>query len=701
MNITTLYQSIFIAFIPTTLFITQQSYAGSDEYCSPDFSLDGSNYNACSNLPVLIPGNDNKTNMTLLLSDLGLARIKTLKPDLNLWSAQYGSVPFDVSLFPTIIENKVNNKRKPFKPDQDKVSYEERCISLKQGQQSFTNQVKANKNIPTAEKQLLIDARSKLIDCEKSIGLISVNPNWSVTTRQYASYLNGSILFYNTNFSAASKIYTALSQVEDPWLKETAQYMLIRTELNTAFASAQDQYGDINPDKINHASVKNFFNNITEYLKLYPKGQYVASARGLMRRGLWLTDRQDLLVNEIVWQINHPESPLYNLEMDQLPAELDRRVFRSKNFNPKLLNEPFLLTTYNLMQMRKTGDENYKPITWTQLNSQKAFFKTQPELFQYLQAAHLFYVQGKNQDALSYLPKAATQNNSALQLSQQFLIGQILEKQNKAQAQQHWLQLYQHANNGNTKALLETALANHFNQSQNTQAFIGKNPQISQAILQKNFIHDFANEKSLQTIIQSSISTQNQKNTAIYTLLSKSLNVQNFALFNQNIQYLPKDANQYKSYESNDALKEQPPFSDFIWQGSNITPQLKCPDLITLSKQLVQSPKNALLNVCLGEYMRHSRYGDYYYSWQTENNQTNFKGTPFARGTTYKNIIQNEPNGDLKAYALYRSVMCYSPNGTNDCGDADVPKNTRKQWFDQLKRDYPNSSWAKSLKYYW
>ena len=420
-----------------------------------------------------------------------------------------------------------------------------------------------------------------------------------------------------------------------------------------------------------------------------------------MRRGLWLTDRQDLLVNEIVWQINHPESPLYNLEMDQLPAELDRRVFRSKNFNPKLLNEPFLLTTYNLMQMRKTGDENYKPITWTQLNSQKAFFKTQPELFQYLQAAHLFYVQGKNQDALSYLPKAATQNNSALQLSQQFLIGQILEKQNKAQAQQHWLQLYQHANNGNTKALLETALANHFNQSQNTQAFIGKNPQISQAILQKNFIHDFANEKSLQTIIQSSISTQNQKNTAIYTLLSKSLNVQNFALFNQNIQYLPKDANQYKSYESNDTLKEQPPFSDFIWQGSNITPQLKCPDLITLSKQLVQSPKNALLNVCLGEYMRHSRYGDYYYSWQTENNQTNFKGTPFARGTAYKNIIQTEPNGDLKAYALYRSVMCYSPNGTNDCGDADVPKNTRKQWFDQLKRDYPNSSWAKSLKYYW
>ena len=700
MKITTRYKSLFYTLIPSLFIFTQQSHAGSDEYCAPNFNLDGSDYNACSNLPVLIPGNDNRTNMTLLLSNLGLAQIKTLKPDLNLWSAQYGSVPFDVTSLPTVTENKINNKRQPFKLNQDQVSYEERCISLQQGKQTFIDQVKANKSIPTTEKQLLIDARSKLIDCEKTTALIAVNPNWSATTRQYASYLNGSILFYNANFSAASKIYIALSQVEDPWLKETAQYMLIRTELNTAFASAQDQYGDINPEKIDHVSVKNFFNNITEYLKLYPQGQYVASARGLMRRGLWLTDRQDLLINEIVWQINHPQSPLYNLEMNQLPAELDRRVFRSEKFNPKLLNEPFFLTTYNLMQMRKTGDEKYKPITWAQLNNQKAFFKTQPELFKYLQAAHLFYVQGKNQEALSYLPKANSQTNNALQLSQQFLIGQILEKQNKVQAQQHWLQLYQHANDGNAKALFETALANHFNQSQNTQAFIGKNAQISQAILQKNFISNFANEAALQTIIQSSTSTQNQKNTAIYTILSKSLDAQNFVLFNQNVQYLPKNTAQYKSYESNDALKEQPPFADFIWQGSNITPQLKCPDLITLSKQLAQSPKNALLNVCLGEYMRHSRYGDYYYSWHNDE-QNQFKGTPFARGTAYKNIIKNEPNGDLKAYALYRSVMCYSPNGTNDCGDIEVSKNTRKQWFDQLKRDYPNSNWAKSLKYYW
>jgi hypothetical protein len=54
-----------------------------------------------------------------------------------------------------------------------------------------------------------------------------------------------------------------------------------------------------------------------------------------------------------------------------------------------------------------------------------------------------------------------------------------------------------------------------------------------------------------------------------------------------------------------------------------------------------------------------------------------------------------------KAYALYRAVMCYAPSAMNDCGGADVPKSQRKAWFDQLKRDYPQSPWAKKLRYYW
>ena len=34
-------------------------------------------------------------------------------------------------------------------------------------------------------------------------------------------------------------------------------------------------------------------------------------------------------------------------------------------------------------------------------------------------------------------------------------------------------------------------------------------------------------------------------------------------------------------------------------------------------------------------------------------------------------------------------------------GRSEVAKSTRKPWYDQIKRDYPTTSWAKSLKYYW
>jgi hypothetical protein len=30
-----------------------------------------------------------------------------------------------------------------------------------------------------------------------------------------------------------------------------------------------------------------------------------------------------------------------------------------------------------------------------------------------------------------------------------------------------------------------------------------------------------------------------------------------------------------------------------------------------------------------------------------------------------------------------------------------VAKSQRQAWFQRLKRDYPNSEWAKQLRYYW
>ena len=54
-----------------------------------------------------------------------------------------------------------------------------------------------------------------------------------------------------------------------------------------------------------------------------------------------------------------------------------------------------------------------------------------------------------------------------------------------------------------------------------------------------------------------------------------------------------------------------------------------------------------------------------------------------------------------KAYALSRAVRCYAPAQINSCGGEDVPQEQRKAWFQQLKKRYPNSKWAKELQGYW
>ncbi|MDQ8952275.1 hypothetical protein RFH42_04790 [Acinetobacter rudis] len=697
-------RALFLSLTPLALSYSLSAQAGMEMECSPNFDLtDSRSYNECSNLPVLTPGNDNKTNILLLLTDLGLARLETeTHIDQDIWSANYAYVPFEAKNFLALTQNKVANQRNVTTSQASQYIFDERCINLTDAAKQFNAQIQQHPKLSASEKKILIQARNQVQSCDDKHQFIAVDQQWSQIAQQYASYINASIAFYNANYSAATKIYTVLSQVEDPWIKETAQYMLIRSSLNSAFATGVDQYGDIDINKINPQLLKSVQDNILTYLQLYPHGQYVASAQGLLRRYFWLAGRQDLLINEIVWQMHNSQSPRYNLNIAELPAEIDRRIFQSSHFNQNNLNDPLLLAVHDLMQMRDSNDPNFKALTWSMLNAQKNQFKTQPELFKYLQASHLFYVQNKAADALTYLPQSFSLN-SHLDLSQAFLKGLILEKTTPHQAASYWTQLLKQSKNTNQRGLFEVALAQSLNQQQNYQSFIGKRPLISQVNLQRDFILFHANEQSLEKIIQSSEANEAQKQAALFVLLAKSLGYQNFALFNRYYEQMPKDANQYQAWQSpQNKYQNKPPFAHLIWNGHTISPTLQCAALPKLSQALEKNPQDLTLQTCLAEYMRSENAYSVLQHLDFESPRPlAFNGTVFTRGQVYKNIIATKQKSELTAYALYRSVQCYAPSGFNDCQDKEVPKTVRKQWFDQLKRDYPQSSWAKSLKYYW
>ena len=50
-------------------------------------------------------------------------------------------------------------------------------------------------------------------------------------------------------------------------------------------------------------------------------------------------------------------------------------------------------------------------------------------------------------------------------------------------------------------------------------------------------------------------------------------------------------------------------------------------------------------------------------------------------------------SADLAAYgyAVHKAWNC----------NADVPESQRRAWFQRLKHDYPSTSWAQTLRYYW
>ena len=76
-------------------------------------------------------------------------------------------------------------------------------------------------------------------------------------------------------------------------------------------------------------------------------------------------------------------------------------------------------------------------------------------------------------------------------------------------------------------------------------------------------------------------------------------------------------------------------------------------------------------------------------------------GPAFDMQAVCSGFVYATATADQRALALNRAIRCYGPSGYNSCGGVEVPVEQRRAWFQRLKRDYPNSRWAQSLRYYW
>ncbi len=709
--------------------LASQTHASFDSACQPDWSVELHSYNRCSNLPILSPANDNQINMQLLLADKLLAKIEAPKPQAMQWFDSYGSVPFEASEFKYSLSNLTPSgraKTSESKEQSDRYIAEERCRTNASGTQIFLQQIAKDSGLNTAEKKLLAEKRLSIDpSCDKALAFIKVANEWSPLVRQYMAYLNGSIAFYNGDYATAQRIYKALNSVKSPWLAETAAYMQVRTAVNEAYTSGLDEYGFQYLDNIDKNAIAAAFNAVTYYFKNYPQGQYVASTRGVLRRIYWMGGQQRKLIDEFNWQFNNASSPQFNLEMPLVAEEINQRIFESRLFEVANFKDPFFVATYDLMHMRVSSSKKYTPLSWQTLQAQKNIFKTEPELYRYLQAMHLLVQQNKPQQALEYLPKGNPPARlNYLQLSQFILKSHILQSTNSDEAQSLLEVLLASAKQAYQRPMVELMLALNLQHAQDYAAFFQANGLITSPALRLVIIKRAASADLLNSIIKSSSTSASEKKFASFVLLHKTLNHQAYDQFIEALKFLPKDSANFKSYDSaNEAYSNQPEFNLFNWKGHKISEQLTCPSIVNIAKTLSTEPEDQMAQLCFGEFVRLTNFRNSEYIIENEatidnlkasasstvtsfnhtlaNHASPFSKPTFSRGEVYKNIIRNSNNADLKAYALYRAINCYAPGGLNDCAGIEVDKSVRKEWFDQLKQNYPNTEWAKKLPYYW
>ena len=268
--------------------------------------------------------------------------------------------------------------------------------------------------------------------------------------------------FYNGDFEAATIGFSALVKAQDDWLRETALYMIARSELNRSQVASFGQYGSFDLEKIDSGAIANAERGFRLYLKIFPQGQYTDSARGLMRRVYWLGRDGARLSQEYATLMSDPGTA--DLESVELVEEIDDKLL------PVLITaggaeDPMLTAMILLYRMREARynylvDGELPELTLADVEALQPRFSGQPRLYDYLLASHAFYVAKQPAEVLRLIPDDARQKKySYLEFSRQALRGMALDATGDRNALGFWRQFIQGAHTHGQRDAVELALA--------------------------------------------------------------------------------------------------------------------------------------------------------------------------------------------------------------------------------------------------
>jgi hypothetical protein len=686
------------------------AFACADPGFSPTWELAKDRYDLGGNSALLTPGNDTRVNLLLLLAD---RRGTTVRDP----SAKQEGAP--LVLFPWSVMSAAAAPAPAVPADRAEMLEPSRCQSQPGGAADFAAALKANGKVPTDEKQRLAAARGGYVaDCSGKGADPSVPAVASPAGKAFAAYLAGAGQFYSGQFAAARTSFAGLSAAPDAWLRETALYMVARTELNRAQQAAFDEYGSLAElPKRDVAAAAAAGAAFEAYLKAYPNGLYASSARGLTRRVAWLGGNGEALAAAFDRQLAG-SGPFDGAENAvALDEEIDLTLLTGGG--GLAARDPLLLAVADLQAMRCTDGEattarDCAPkLTRDALSRQAPLFAKEGALYGYLRAAEAFYVRQQPREVLSLIPDAARQKRfTYVEFSRQVLRGLALDAVGDRNARGFWLSLFDGAVQPYQHEALELALALHEERSGGLARIFAPDSKVRHPVMRQMLLEQVAGPDLLRQQAKDARVPKQEREVATFVLLAKELRRGFYHEFLDDLPLVPADAKVDSYYETATAYDanynpELPPPPLGRFGAKAPLGDAGCPALATTVRALAAAPEAIRPRLCLAEYFRSNGFDDFEVGevpprTGLASSKPQFPGRPYQRLEVYKAVIADPAaSDDDRAMALNRAIRCYAPAGSNSCGGIEVSKAQRHAWYNRLKQDYPASRWAQSLKFYW
>ena len=695
------------------------AWACADEGCSPDWQLGAQSY-ACAGRALLTPGNDTRINLLLLIRSLRPASLQpAAPPDSDWYYGRFGHGFIDwkglrAALWPHPAAPDAPEPRRvcpdPATPDGWRHRDGEPTPAALA---AFAAALADESRLPQPDRDALTDMRSH-VGCG--------TPGWetnvqSALGREYLAYLRATDAFYAGDWAGARAGFAALSHAKSRWVADTAAYMPIRIALRRAMATSHDEYGNFDGvDKVDHAAVAEARNAIAAYLRGYPKGRYAVSARGLSRRVLWLEGNRAELARSYERLI--AATPADSEATADLIEETDVYLLGDQKLELAMLADtPTLLAIADLQSMRPTEGKTLAQTT--PLADQQKSFGQRRELYDFLLATHAYYSGHYNMArtliAPAPAPAPAAQGYTPLAFSAQMLRGMALAKTNDGAEVAHWTRLIASSAPLYQRPQAELGLALHWQAEGRMAAVFAPDSAITDPTTREILLETLASPTILRLTAANTARPARERDIARYTLLYKDLTRGAYGDFGRDLALVPADAGLDGDTEprAGDGKVPLGLFTKGRWAQAGF----ECPSLAQTARTLAADPLARRARLCLGEFYRLNGFDGFSLYAPGDGavlgrGREGFGGKPLARDAIYAAVLADPAaTPDERAYALYRSVMCYAPSGYNGCAGAvagrdgwekaQAPKAQRRAWFNELKTSYPDTRWAKSLRYFW